>query len=173
MFGRDKADLIENLPIVPMRDLVVFPHMMIPFVVGRKSSIRALDQDVVAERMPSLDRVLALVPEPFERVEVYFAPDLVGGDGLAPEPHPLGLDDYLNDLDVRQLIEDAWDHAGAAERRALEPRLIAADERMRALVHPVAECLWGDRVARREGWSAEANWWYFSLPRRPGPCRPS
>jgi GNAT superfamily N-acetyltransferase len=51
--------------------------------------------DVVAERMPSLDRVIALVPEPFERVEVYFAPDLVGGDGLAPEPHPLGLDDYL------------------------------------------------------------------------------
>jgi ATP-dependent Lon protease len=44
MFGRDKADLIENLPMVPMRDLVVFPHMMIPFVVGRKSSIRALDQ---------------------------------------------------------------------------------------------------------------------------------
>jgi ATP-dependent Lon protease len=44
MFGRDKADLIENLPMVPMRDLVVFPHMMIPFVIGRKSSIRALDQ---------------------------------------------------------------------------------------------------------------------------------
>ena len=37
MFGRDKADLIENLPMVPMRDLVVFPHMMIPFVIGRKS----------------------------------------------------------------------------------------------------------------------------------------
>ena len=44
MFGRDKADLIENLPMVPMRDLVVFPHMMIPFVIGRKSSIRALEQ---------------------------------------------------------------------------------------------------------------------------------
>jgi GNAT superfamily N-acetyltransferase len=51
--------------------------------------------DVVAERMPSLDDVLALVPEPFGRVEVYFAPDLVGEDGLTPEPHPLGIDDHL------------------------------------------------------------------------------
>ena len=44
MFGREKSDLIENLPMVPMRDLVVFPHLMIPFVIGRKSSIKALEQ---------------------------------------------------------------------------------------------------------------------------------
>src|SRR5262245_14971584 len=45
MFGRDKerADVIETLPMVPLRDLVVFPHMMIPFVIGRPSSIKALD----------------------------------------------------------------------------------------------------------------------------------
>jgi ATP-dependent Lon protease len=35
--------MIENLPMVPMRDVVVFPHTMIPFVIGRQSSIRALD----------------------------------------------------------------------------------------------------------------------------------
>jgi ATP-dependent Lon protease len=45
VFGRDKerADVIETLPMVPLRDVVVFPHMMIPFVIGRPSSIRALD----------------------------------------------------------------------------------------------------------------------------------
>jgi ATP-dependent Lon protease len=45
MFGRDKEknDVIETLPMVPLRDVVVFPHMMIPFVVGRPSSIKALD----------------------------------------------------------------------------------------------------------------------------------
>src|SRR5512142_3170993 len=43
MFGRDKTDVIETLPMVPLRDGVVFPHMMIPFVIGRQSSIRALD----------------------------------------------------------------------------------------------------------------------------------
>src|SRR5512141_2347589 len=43
MFGRDKTDVIETLPTVPMRDVVVFPHTMIPFVIGRQSSIKALD----------------------------------------------------------------------------------------------------------------------------------
>ena len=36
-------DVIETLPMVPLRDVVVFPHMMIPFVIGRASSIKALE----------------------------------------------------------------------------------------------------------------------------------
>ncbi len=36
-------DLYETLPIVPLRDVVVFPHMMMPFVIGRPSSTRALE----------------------------------------------------------------------------------------------------------------------------------
>lgn len=51
--------------------------------------------DVVTERMPTLDDVLAHIPEPFERLEVYFTPDRIGASDLAPEPHPLGLDDHL------------------------------------------------------------------------------
>src|SRR6266498_4975593 len=49
MFGRDKekADVIETLPMVPLRDVVVFPHMMIPFVIGRASSIKALEYALV------------------------------------------------------------------------------------------------------------------------------
>jgi ATP-dependent Lon protease len=49
MFGRDKEkiDVIETLPMVPLRDVVVFPHMMIPFVIGRPSSIKALDYALV------------------------------------------------------------------------------------------------------------------------------
>ena len=27
----------------------------------------------------------------------------------------------------------------------------------------------GSRVADREGWTAEHNWWYFAVPREPGP----
>jgi ATP-dependent Lon protease len=39
--------VIETLPMVPLRDVVVFPHMMIPFVIGRPSSIKALDYALV------------------------------------------------------------------------------------------------------------------------------
>src|SRR5437764_11103809 len=34
---------ITTLPLVPLRDMVVFPSMMAPFVVGRKASIMALE----------------------------------------------------------------------------------------------------------------------------------
>ena len=40
----------ETLPIVPLRDVVVFPHMMIPFVVGRPSSTRALEYALASDK---------------------------------------------------------------------------------------------------------------------------
>ncbi len=40
----------ETLPIVPLRDVVVFPHMMIPFVVGRPSSTRALEYALATDK---------------------------------------------------------------------------------------------------------------------------
>ena len=36
-------EVYETLPIVPLRDVVVFPHMMMPFVIGRPSSNRTLE----------------------------------------------------------------------------------------------------------------------------------
>ncbi|MFV2071069.1 MAG: endopeptidase La [Thermoanaerobaculales bacterium] len=33
-----------HLPVVPLRDMVVFPHMMAPFVVGRQPSVIALER---------------------------------------------------------------------------------------------------------------------------------
>jgi len=33
----------ERLPVLPLRDVVVYPHMVIPLFVGRKKSIEALD----------------------------------------------------------------------------------------------------------------------------------
>lgn len=33
-----------SLPILPLRDIVVFPHMIVPLFVGREKSVRALEQ---------------------------------------------------------------------------------------------------------------------------------
>src|SRR5205823_2383685 len=37
------TDQTIQLPLVPLRDMVVFPSMMAPFVVGRRGSIQALE----------------------------------------------------------------------------------------------------------------------------------
>ncbi len=51
----------EVLPLVPLRDMVVFPHMMAPFVVGRDSSIRALEASLAT---PSKRLFLAAQKDP-------------------------------------------------------------------------------------------------------------
>jgi ATP-dependent Lon protease len=43
-------EVYETLPIVPLRDVVVFPHMMMPFVIGRPSSTRALEHALAKDK---------------------------------------------------------------------------------------------------------------------------
>ena len=41
----------QELPMMmPIRDMVIFPHMMTPFVVGRESSVRALEEALTGDR---------------------------------------------------------------------------------------------------------------------------
>ncbi|MEN1943440.1 endopeptidase La [Luteimonas sp. MJ293] len=41
---------ILELPVLPLRDVVVFPHMVIPLFVGRDKSIRALDMAMEGDK---------------------------------------------------------------------------------------------------------------------------
>jgi len=54
----------QRLPLVPLRDMVVFPHMMAPFIVGRDQSVKALEESLgvsekliflVAQKDPKID----------------------------------------------------------------------------------------------------------------------
>src|SRR3954451_14072618 len=46
---KDKSDT-KRLPMMPIRDVVIFPHMMTPFVVGRESSVRALEEAMAGDK---------------------------------------------------------------------------------------------------------------------------
>jgi ATP-dependent Lon protease len=45
-----KSVPIQGLPVLPLRDVVVYPHMVIPLFVGREKSIHALDVAMKADK---------------------------------------------------------------------------------------------------------------------------
>ncbi|HWU69844.1 MAG TPA: endopeptidase La [Pseudoxanthomonas sp.] len=47
---RRPASEILDLPVLPLRDVVVFPHMVIPLFVGRDKSMRALEQAMESDK---------------------------------------------------------------------------------------------------------------------------
>src|SRR6201985_319838 len=40
----------RKLPMMPIREMVIFPFMMTPFIVGRESSVRALEEALNGDR---------------------------------------------------------------------------------------------------------------------------
>ena len=59
----DQVDLPDRLPVVPLRDLVFFPYIVLPLLIGRHRSLAALDEAregddlvlLVAQRDPAVD----------------------------------------------------------------------------------------------------------------------
>jgi ATP-dependent Lon protease len=42
--------MTEQLPVLPLRDIVVFPHMIVPLFVGREKSVAALEAAMAADK---------------------------------------------------------------------------------------------------------------------------
>jgi len=70
--SRQEAKEIEipkKLPLLPVRDIVVFPHMVLPLFVGREASIKAIEKAVSGNKMVFLVAQKSLeveVPKPDE-----------------------------------------------------------------------------------------------------------
>lgn len=80
------------------------------------------------------------------------------------EGYSLSLDDYLNDLDSRQLLGEALAVASPSDVEKFDGRIQAADDQMRSLTTRTSICLWGDEIAEEEGWTPKKNWWYYARP---------
>ncbi len=46
-----ETQIPDNVPVLPVRDIVVFPYMIIPLFVGREISIKAIEQALAESRM--------------------------------------------------------------------------------------------------------------------------
>lgn len=118
------------LPVLPLRDIVVFPHMVVPLFVGREKSVKALDEIMKGEKQillatqknsvdddPSPDAiypigvlasVLQLLKLPDGTVKV-----LVEGKGRARLTHFTDREEYFEAEAVE--IEDEAGDASQAE----------------------------------------------------------
>ncbi len=101
----------HELPVLPLRDVVVFPHMVIPLFVGRDKSIRALDIAMEAGK-----RIL-LVAQKSAETDDPGADDLYGVGTLATVLQLLKLPDgtikVLVEGGERVALRDIREHDGA------------------------------------------------------------
>jgi ATP-dependent Lon protease len=49
MFSKEKSET-RRVPMMPVREMVIFPEMMHPFIVGREASVRALEEALAGDK---------------------------------------------------------------------------------------------------------------------------
>jgi len=70
--NEEQLKIPEVLPVLPLRDIVIFPFMIVPLFVQREKSIRAVDQALAENRMimlvsqRDLDKEEPLTPDIYE-----------------------------------------------------------------------------------------------------------
>ena len=48
---QEELDIPATMPMLPIRDVVVFPYMILPLFVGREASIKAVDEALAKDRI--------------------------------------------------------------------------------------------------------------------------
>ncbi len=113
--------VLDALPVLPLRDVVVYPHMVIPLFVGRDKSMRALERAMEGERQ------ILLVAQKSPDIDDPEASDLHQIGTLAGVLQLLKLPDgtvkVLVEGQSRVAIEDFQEEGGmlTARSRVIEP----------------------------------------------------
>ncbi len=109
---------ILDLPVLPLRDVVVFPHMVIPLFVGRDKSMQAL------ERAMEADKRILLVAQKSAETDDPAAPDLYTVGTLAQVLQLLKLPDGTIKVLVEGLsrvaVERIDEREGSLQGSAIE-----------------------------------------------------
>ena len=48
---QEQIEVNSRLPILPLKDIVVFPYMIFPLLVGREPSLRAIQEAMLLDKM--------------------------------------------------------------------------------------------------------------------------
>ena len=115
-----------TLPVLPLRDVVVFPHMVIPLFVGRDKSIKALDLAMEA------DKRILLVAQKSAETDDPGADELYGIGTLATVLQLLKLPDGTIKVLVegveRVAVDNIVEHAGTLSGDAVELESVQSRE---------------------------------------------
>jgi ATP-dependent Lon protease len=119
----DQSELPGELPVLPLRDTVVFPDTMIPLTVGQDRSIKLIDE-VLAN-----DRLLVLVASKDPEIELP-GPELLHNVGTVALAHKMVK---LPDNTMRILVQ-GLQRVKITEFTAEEPYLKASIERLEDVI---------------------------------------
>jgi ATP-dependent Lon protease len=120
------ADGTQEVPVLPLRDVVVYPHMVIPLFVGREKSIKALDSAMAN------DKQILLVAQKSADVDDPAVQDLYKVGTLADILQLLKLPDGT----VKVLVE--------GNRRARIDRFATSDDAFVAFIEALDDALEAD-----------------------------
>jgi ATP-dependent Lon protease len=49
--NHEQSEVLRNIPLIPLRELVIFPSTLVPFIIGRPSSIQALEKAMEKDKL--------------------------------------------------------------------------------------------------------------------------
>lgn len=67
----EELEVNSRLPILPLKDIVVFPYMIFPLLVGRESSLRAIQEAMLLDKMIFLTAQKDIATEDPEREDLH------------------------------------------------------------------------------------------------------